>query len=441
MVNRLPGKSLLALLALSAFIPLAHAAETPTLNTGSTAWMVTAAVLVLFMCLPGLALFYGGLVRAKNMLSLFTQCFGIAGVVGVLWVVYGYSLVLDSSNMVEGEVTFNSFVGGLNRAFLSGMTPDSLVGEIPEGVFVTFQMTFAIITPALIAGAFAERMKFSAALLFMALWFTLVYAPVAHMVWGGAGALMHNWGVLDFAGGTAVHINAGVAALAACMVLGKRKGYQNTPMPAHNLSLTMVGAAMLWVGWFGFNIGSGGGLSGLSGMVMINTQVGACAGILGWMLVEWLKVGKPSALGLASGALAGLVGITPACAYVGVGGALVIGLLCGVGCYLAVTVLKKRLGYDDSLDVFGLHGVGGIIGALLTGVFCVPSLGGLVPDVNMLDQVIAQFKGVALTIVYCFVVSWAILKLVNALVGLRAHDSVEEMGLDLAEHNERAYNH
>ncbi|GAB7528952.1 ammonium transporter [Pseudomonas sp. 3A(2025)] len=441
MVNRLPGKSLLALLALSAFIPLAHAAETPTLNTGSTAWMVTAAVLVLFMCLPGLALFYGGLVRAKNMLSLFTQCFGIAGVVGILWVVYGYSLVLDSSNMVEGEVTFNSFVGGLSRAFLAGMTPDSLVGEIPEGVFVTFQMTFAIITPALIAGAFAERMKFSAALLFMAIWFTLVYAPVAHMVWGGAGALMHNWGVLDFAGGTAVHINAGVAALAACMVLGKRKGYQNTPMPAHNLSLTMAGAAMLWVGWFGFNIGSGGGLSGLSGMVMINTQVGACAGILGWMFVEWFKVGKPSAQGLACGALAGLVGITPACAYVGVGGALVIGLLCGVCCYLSVTVLKQRLGYDDSLDVFGLHGVGGIVGALLTGVFCVPSLGGLVPDVNMLDQVIAQFKGVALTIVYCFVVSWVILKLVNALVGLRAHDSVEEMGLDLAEHNERAYNH
>lgn len=344
MVNRLPGKSLLALLALSACIPLAQAADAPTLNTGSTAWMVTAAVLVLFMCLPGLALFYGGLVRAKNMLSLFTQCFGIAGLVGVLWVVYGYSMVVDTTNMVEGEVSFNSFVGGLNRAFLAGMTSESLVGDIPEGVFVTFQMTFAIITPALIAGAFAERMKFSSALLFMAIWFTLVYAPVAHMVWGGAGALMHNWGVLDFAGGTAVHINAGVAALAACLLLGKRKGYENAPMPAHNLSLTMVGAAMLWVGWFGFNIGSGGGLTGLSGIVMLNTQLGACAGILGWMFTEWLRVGKPSALGLASGALAGLVGITPACAYVGVGGALAIGLLCGVFCYLSVTVLKTRLG-------------------------------------------------------------------------------------------------
>ncbi|RMT07046.1 Ammonium transporter, partial [Pseudomonas savastanoi pv. phaseolicola] len=249
MVNRLHGKSLTALLAPGAFAPIAQAADAPVLNTGSTAWMITAAVLVLFMCLPGLALFYGGLVRAKNMLSLFTQCFGIAGVVGVLWVIYGYSMVVDTSNMVEGQVSFNSFVGGLSRAFLAGMTPDSLVGDIPEGVFVTFQMTFAIITPALIAGAFAARMKFSAALLFMALWFTLVYAPVAHMVWGGAGALMHNWGVLDFAGGTAVHINAGVAALAACLVLGKRKGYQNTPMPAHNLSLTMAGAAMLWVGW------------------------------------------------------------------------------------------------------------------------------------------------------------------------------------------------
>ncbi len=224
MVNRLPGKTLLALLALGASIPLAQAADAPTLNTGSTAWMITAAVLVLFMCLPGLALFYGGLVRAKNMLSLFTQCFGIAGLVGVLWVIFGYSLVVDTSNMVEGQVSFNSFVGGLGRMFLAGMKPDSLVGDIPEGVFVTFQMTFAIITPALIAGAFAERMKFSAALLFMALWFTLVYAPVAHMVWGGAGALMHNWGVLDFAGGTAVHINAGVAALAACLMLGKRKG-------------------------------------------------------------------------------------------------------------------------------------------------------------------------------------------------------------------------
>ena len=441
MVNRPLGKSLLMVCTAMLLAPLAQAADVPVLNTGSTAWMITAAALVLFMCLPGLTLFYGGLVRAKNMLSLFTQCFGIAGVVGVLWVIYGYSMVVDTAGMVEGQVTFNSFVGGLGQAFLKGINADSLVGDIPEGVYVTFQMTFAIITPALIAGAFAERMKFSAALLFMAVWFTLVYAPVAHMVWGGPGALMHNWGVLDYAGGTAVHINAGVAALAACLILGKRKGYQNTPMPAHNLSLTMAGAAMLWVGWFGFNIGSGGGLSGLSGMVMLNTQLGACAGILGWMFTEWFKVGKPSAQGLACGALAGLVGITPACAYVGVGGALAIGLLCGVFCYLSVTVLKRRIGYDDSLDVFGLHGIGGMIGAVLTGVFCVPSLGGLVDGVSMGAQVMAQIKGVLLTTVYCFAASWVILKIIDRVIGLRADDAVEELGLDLAEHNERAYNH
>jgi len=441
MVNRPLGKSFLMVCTAMLLAPLAQAADAPVLNTGSTAWMITAAALVLFMCLPGLALFYGGLVRAKNMLSLFTQCFGIAGVVGVLWVIYGYSMVVDTTGMVEGQVTFNSFVGGLGQAFLKGINADSLVGDIPEGVYVTFQMTFAIITPALIAGAFAERMKFSAALLFMAVWFTLVYAPVAHMVWGGPGALMHNWGVLDYAGGTAVHINAGVAALAACLILGKRKGYQNTPMPAHNLSLTMAGAAMLWVGWFGFNIGSGGGLSGLSGMVMLNTQLGACAGILGWMFTEWFKVGKPSAQGLACGALAGLVGITPACAYVGVGGALAIGLLCGVFCYLSVTVLKRRIGYDDSLDVFGLHGIGGMIGAVLTGEFCVPSLGGLVDGVSMGAQVMAQIKGVLLTTVYCFAASWVILKIIDRVIGLRADDAVEELGLDLAEHNERAYNH
>ncbi|WP_213880911.1 ammonium transporter [Pseudomonas sp. dw_358] len=441
MVKRLPALSLPGLLPLALLSPLAHAADTPVLNNGSTAWMITAAVLVLFMCLPGLALFYGGLVRAKNMLSLFTQCFGVAGLVGVLWVIYGYSMVVDTTGMVDGQVTFNSFVGGLSRAFLAGMTADSLVGDIPEGVFVTFQMTFAIITPALIAGAFAERMKFSAALLFMAAWFTLVYAPIAHMVWGGAGALMHNWGTLDYAGGTAVHINAGVAALAASLMLGRRKGYPHEPMPAHNLSLTMTGAAMLWVGWFGFNIGSGGTLNGTAGVVMLNTQLGACAGILGWMFTEWFKVGKPSALGLASGALAGLVGITPACAYVGVGGALAIGLLCGVFCYLSIALLKRHFSYDDTLDVFGLHGIGGIIGALLTGVFCVPSLGGYVPNVTIAGQLMAQIKGVGFTFVYCFVVSWVVLKVIKAVIGLRAHASVEELGLDMGEHNERAYNH
>ncbi|HBO6206979.1 ammonium transporter [Stutzerimonas nosocomialis] len=426
-------------LLLMAFAPLALAEEA-TLDTGVTAWMMTATLLVLCMCLPGLALFYGGLVRAKNMLSLFSQCFAIAGVIGVLWVLYGYSLVIDTSGMVEGEFSFNSFVGGLDRAMLAGLNGDSLVLGMPEGVFITFQMTFAIITPALIAGAFAERMKFVAALLFMALWFTFVYAPMAHMVWGGPGALMHNWGVLDFAGGTAVHINAGVAALAACLLLGKRKGYPQEIRP-HNLPLAMTGAALLWVGWFGFNVGSAAGVGGISGITMLNTQLGACAGIVGWMLVELLKTGRPSALGLASGAIAGLVGITPACAYVGPGGALAIGLLSGVLCYLAVTSLKQRLGYDDSLDVFGLHGVGGVVGAILTGVFCVPALGGYVEGSEIIPQVWAQLKSVLFTFVYCFAVSWVLLKLVDKLVGLRVDEQSEDIGLDLAEHNETAYNH
>ncbi|MCQ4345926.1 ammonium transporter [Pseudomonas stutzeri] len=423
-----------------AFAPLALAEEA-TLDVGATAWMMTATVLVLCMCLPGLALFYGGLVRAKNMLSLFSQCFAIAGVIGVLWVLYGYSLVIDTTGMAEGEYSFNSFVGGLERAMLAGLSGDSLVLGMPEGVFITFQLTFAIITPALIAGAFAERMKFVAAVLFMALWFTFVYAPMAHMVWGGPGALMHNWGALDFAGGTAVHINAGVAALAACLLLGKRKDYPHGEIRPHNLPLAMTGAALLWVGWFGFNVGSAAGVGTVSGIAMLNTQLGASAGIVGWMLAELLKAGRPSAMGLASGAIAGLVGITPACAYVGPGGALAIGLLSGVCCYLAVTSLKRRLGYDDSLDVFGLHGVGGVVGALLTGVFCVPALGGHVEGSEILPQVWAQAKSVVFTFVYCFAVSWVLLKLVDRLVGLRVDEQAEDLGLDLAEHNERAYSH
>lgn len=430
-------RALLRALPVLLFAPLALADE--TLDTGVTAWMMTATVLVICMCLPGLALFYGGMVRAKNMLSVFTQCLGAAGIIAILWVLYGYSLVIDTSGMVEGQYTLGSFVGGLERAMLAGLGADSLVLGMPEGVFITFQLSFAIITPALIAGGFAERMKFSAAMLFMALWFTFVYAPMAHMVWGGPGALMHNWGVLDFAGGTAVHINSGVAALAACIVLGKRKGYPQMAMKPHNLPLAMTGAALLWVGWFGFNVGSVAGVAELSGVVMLNTQLGACAGIVGWMLVESLKTGRPSALGLASGALAGLVGITPACAYVGPFGAIVIGLLCGGVCFYAVTSLKQRLGYDDSLDVFGLHGIGGIVGAMLTGVFCSPALGGYVEG-EILPQVWAQLLSVVFTFVYCFVLSWIILKVIDKLVGLRVTEEVEELGLDLAEHNERAYN-
>lgn len=440
MVNRLLGKSLFGLLLAGAFAPLAYAADAPILNTGSTAWMVTAAVLVLFMCLPGLALFYGGLVRAKNMLSLFTQCFGIAGLVGVLWVIYGYSMVVDTTGMVEGQVTFNSFVGGLSRAFLAGMTPESLVGDIPEGVFVTFQMTFAIITPALIVGAFAERMKFSAMLIFMAIWFTLVYAPIAHMVWSGNGGLLWDWGVLDFAGGTVVHINAGVAGLVACIVLGKRKGFPTTPMAPHNLGYTLVGAAMLWVGWFGFNAGSAAAANGTAGMAMLVTQIATAAAALGWMFAEWITHGKPSALGIASGVVAGLVAVTPAAGTVGPMGALVIGLVAGVICFFCATSLKRKLGYDDSLDAFGVHGIGGIVGAILTGVFAAPALGGFGTVTDIAAQVWIQCKGVGFTVIYTAIVTFIILKVLDAVMGLRVTEEEEAVGLDLAQHNERGYN-
>jgi len=428
----------LALFALS-LTPLASAADVVALDTGTTAWMMTAAMFVLLMCIPGLALFYGGMVRAKNFLSVFTQLFAVAGVIGVLWVVYGYSIVVDATGMVAGEVNLHSFIGGLSKLFMLDMTHDSLVGNIPEGVYSVFQMSFAIITPALIAGGFAERMKFSAAVAFMALWFTFVYAPVAHMIWGGPGGLLVNWGVLDFAGGTAVHINAGVAALAACLVLGKRKGYPNLAMPPHNLGFTLMGAGLLWIGWFGFNIGSGAAVNTGAGIIMLTTQVAACAGVVGWMLTETIIHGRPSALGAASGALAGLVGITPACAYVGPAGAIAIGLITGAVCFFAVSQLKQRLGYDDSLDVFSLHGIGGIVGALLTGVFASPSLGGYVENLDIGAQVLTQLKGVSFTFAYCFVVSMIILKGLEWTIGLRTTEENEAMGLDLAEHDERAY--
>jgi Amt family ammonium transporter len=432
------SRTTVALLALS-LSPLASAADV-TLDTGTTAWMMTATMFVLLMCVPGLALFYGGMVRAKNFLSMFTQLFAVAGVIGVLWVVYGYSIVVDATGMVAGEVNLHSFIGGLSKLFMLDMTHDSLVGNIPEGVYSVFQMSFAIITPALIAGGFAERMKFSAAVAFMALWFTFVYAPIAHMIWGGPGGLLVNWGVLDFAGGTAVHINAGVAALAACLVLGKRKGYPNLAMPPHNLGFTLMGAGLLWVGWFGFNIGSGAAVNTGSGIIMLTTQVAACAGVVGWMLTETLIHGRSSALGAASGALAGLVGITPACAYVGPAGAIAIGLITGAVCFFAVSQLKQKLGYDDTLDVFSLHGIGGIVGALLTAVFASPSLGGYVENLDIGAQLLTQLKGVSFTFVYCFVVSMIILKVLDWTIGLRASEENETMGLDLAEHDERAYN-
>lgn len=408
------------------------AEEAPALDSGDTAWMLTATALVLFMTIPGLSLFYAGIVRSKNVLSVMMQCFAITSVMTVLWVLYGYSIAFGG----EG-----AFWGGLSKAFLKGVGVDSLSGTIPETVFMTFQMTFIIITPALIVGAFAERMKFSAMLVFMALWATFVYAPICHWVWGGGW--LSNWGVLDFAGGTVVHINAGVAGLVACLVLGKRKGYPATPMPPNNLVFTVIGAGMLWVGWFGFNAGSELAADGTAGMAMAVTQIATAAAALSWMFAEWLDHGKPSVLGIATGAVAGLVAITPASGSVGPMGALVIGAASGIGCFFAAVKIKKAIGFDDSLDAFSVHGIGGIIGAMLTGVFSAQFLGGSgLGDGNetIMSQVTAQFVAVAATIVYTGVVSFIILKFVDAVIGLRVSEEEEITGLDISLHDEKGYN-
>ena len=406
------------------------------LNSGDTAWMLTATVLVLFMTIPGLSLFYAGMVRSKNVLSVMMQCFAITCMITILWVLYGYSLAFGEEY---------AYWGGFGNALLANITADTLSGTIPESVFMTFQLTFAIITPALIVGAFAERMKFSAMLWFMALWFTFVYAPVCHWVWGG-GWLGSKWAILDFAGGTVVHINAGVAGLMACIVLGKRKGYPTTAMPPHNLTITLVGASMLWVGWFGFNAGSELAADGVAGMAMAVTQIATAAAALAWMFSEWLSHGKPSVLGIASGAVAGLVAITPASGSVGPMGAMVIGFSSGYLCFLASTRLKRAMGYDDSLDVFGVHAVGGIVGALLTGVFAATTLGvfsgqGLAEGVESIGgQVMNQAIGVIVTIVYTAIVSYIILKVLDILIGLRVTEDEETEGLDVVLHDERGYN-
>lgn len=420
---------------------LAWADEPPVLNSGDTAWMLTATALVLFMTIPGLALFYGGLVRAKNVLSILMQCFTLAAMMTVLWILYGYSLAFSTQGMEAGTINLNSFVGGLDRVLLAGLTRESLTGSFPEAVFITFQMTFAIITPALMVGAFAERMKFSAMLWFMAIWFTLVYAPIAHMVWGGDGGLMHEWGVIDFAGGTVVHINAGVAALIAAIMLGKRRGYPTTAMPPHNLGYTVIGASMLWVGWFGFNAGSALAADESAGMAMLVTQAATAAAVLAWIAVEWITHRKASVLGAATGAVAGLVAITPAAGSVGPLGALAIGATSGIICFVASTKLKRALGYDDSLDVFGVHAVGGIVGAILTGVFVSAALGGAGLDEGMTiaSQTWAQTLSVLFTILYTGVLSWIILKLIDVTIGLRVSEEEETEGLDLSQHGERGY--
>lgn len=411
------------------------------LDSGDTAWMLTATALVLFMTLPGLALFYGGLVRAKNVLTILVQCFALASIVTVLWVIFGYSVAFDTAGMEKGATNFNSLFGGFGKMFLKGVTPESLTATIPEAVFVTFQLTFAIITPALIVGAFAERMKFSAMLIFTLVWFTLSYLPVCHMAWSGDGALFWDWGVLDFAGGTVVHINAGIAGLVACIMSGKRRGYGTQPLHPHNVPMTVIGASMLWVGWFGFNAGSAVGANGTAGMAMLVTQIATGTAASAWMLVEWIRTGKPTAVGLATGAVAGLVAITPASGTAGPVGALLIGLASGVLCYFSATAVKRALGYDDSLDVFGVHGVGGIIGAVLTGVCASAALGGTPPDgYAMGAQVFTQIKSVVVTVIWSGVVSFIALSLAKALTGgLRVTEDVEASGLDLTEHGEEGY--
>ncbi|HMH69329.1 MAG TPA: ammonium transporter [Pinirhizobacter sp.] len=409
-------------------------------DSGDTAWMLTATMLVLLMTIPGLALFYGGMVRAKNLLSVLMQCFAITAVVTVAWFVYGYSLAFDTTGMQAGVTNIHSFIGGFGHAMLSGVTPTSLYQTVPESVFVMFQMTFAIITPALIVGAIAERMKFSSLLVFTLLWLTVVYLPIAHMVWSGPGSWLGDLGVLDFAGGTVVHINAGIAGLVACLVLGKRRGYPTTPMPPHNLGYTLMGASMLWLGWFGFNAGSAVAANGSAGMAMLVTQIATAGAAIGWMAVEWAIHKRPSVLGIASGAVAGLVAITPAAGTAGPGGALILGVLAGMVCFFAATRLKHVLKYDDSLDVFGVHAVAGIIGAILTGLFAAPAMGGFGTVTDIGHQLWIQCKGVGFTVAYTGVCSYVLLKLVDVTMGLRVDAEAEQVGLDLALHEERAYN-
>jgi Amt family ammonium transporter len=401
------------------------------ISAGDTAWMLTSTALVLMMCVPGLALFYGGMVRKKNVLATLMQSFACTCVVTLLWWLIGYSWAFTPGN---------GFIGGTSRALFRGLTfatakagnslsVSPLAPTIPETVYVMFQMTFAIITPALIAGAFADRMKFSAMLLFLSAWSLLVYAPIAHMVWEPTGWL-NGAGVLDYAGGTVVHINAGIAGLASCLMVGKRLGYGRERMQPHNLTLTLVGASLLWVGWFGFNAGSAAAADGRAGMAMLTTQLATAAAALGWMFTEWLSKGKPSVLGIASGAVAGLVAVTPASGFVGPSAAILIGIAAGVICFYAATSLKLAFGYDDSLDAFGVHGIGGIVGALLTGAFVSKEISGV--D----GSVLIQLKGVLTTLVYGFIVSTAILFAIDKTIGLRVTEEQEREGLDISLHGE-----
>lgn len=428
------NKIIITLLALTFSVP--SFAAVPALNSANTAWILTATALVLLMTLPGLALFYGGLVRRKNILSILMQCFAIAGLSSILWFILGYSLAFG-----EG----NAWIGDFSKVMMVGMTKETLAGDIPESLFVLFQMTFAVITPALIIGAYAERMKFSAVLIFSGLWLLAVYAPVTHWVWGGGW--LAQMGVYDFAGGIVVHITAGVAALVAAVVLGPRHGFPRTPMLPHNLTMTVTGAGMLWVGWFGFNGGSALAANGDAAMAMIVTHLSASAGALTWAAIEWKKFGKASVLGAVTGMVAGLGTITPASGFVGPGGALIIGVSAGIVCFYSTVYIKQKLKIDDSLDVFPVHGIGGILGTLLAGVFASTELGafsgfGYAEGIStMLGQVSVQLIGIGSTIVYTAVVSYLLFKLVGFMTnGLRVSKEQETTGLDLIEHDEVGYN-
>lgn len=476
-VKLIPGLALMVgvlLCGASAQDTVAQSLAAP-LDKGDSAWMMVAIILVLMMAIPGLALFYGGLVRAKNMLSVLTQVFALASIVAILWVTYGYSITFTNGGAL------NDFIGGFSKIFLKGVSPSTTAATFSNGVYISeflyicFQMTFAMITPALIVGAFAERIKFSSLLVFTILWVTFVYFPLAHMVWywtgpdalaAGAQAsaaalgavkrdagLLFQWGALDFAGGTVVHINAGIAGLVGALILGKRIGYGREALPPHSLTMTMIGASLLWVGWFGFNVGSNLEANGTAALAMINTFVATAAAAVAWLFVEWTAKGKPSLLGTVSGAVAGLVAVTPACGFAGPMGAIVLGAAASVVCFFFVSTVKNALGYDDSLDVFGIHGVSGMIGAIATGLLVNPELGGTgISDyviqpgkVSILPysfvQVWVQIKAVLVTIVWSGLGSFLLFKLVDATMGLRVPPEQEREGLDLAEHGERAYNH
>ncbi len=407
---------------------------TTALDTGNTAWILTSTGLVLFMTLPGLALFYGGLVRTKNVLSVLMQCFSIASLVTVLWVAVGYSLAFAPAT----DPGVNAFIGGLGKAFFANMPREALTGSIPETVFAMFQLTFAIITPALIIGAFAERVGFAAMLLFMGLWSLVVYVPVAHWMWGGGW--LQKMGALDYAGGIVVHVTAGIAGLVTCSYVGKRKGYPTTPMPPHSLTLSTVGAGMLWVGWFGFNAGSALAANGIAGMTMTATQVSAATAAMVWSALEWTRHGRASVLGIITGAVAGLATVTPASGYVGVAGAMAIGGIAAVVCFFSATSLKRRFGYDDSLDAFGVHGVGGAVGSILTGVFASVALGGT-ERIAIGRQVGVQLLACAVAAVWSGGMSWVLIKVADLAVGVRVDDEQETIGLDLTNHEERGYDH